>query len=112
MKQIVIFLLSAVLLCAAANAAEHYVATDGKASNPGTKARPWPTIGHALKKVKAGDTVIVKDGLYNGRISTSRSFSDWVTIKAENPYHVKLTNMRNGRGSDVLCVYTNNHSSP
>jgi len=39
---------------------------DPKASdeNPGTEAAPWKTIGRSLKGLNAGDTVLIKKGVY------------------------------------------------
>jgi hypothetical protein len=38
-------------------------------ANPGTESLPWLTIQHAADTVWAGDTVIVKPGAYNERIT-------------------------------------------
>ena len=34
----------------------------------GTAERPWKSIGHAASKVAAGDTVIIRDGIYRERV--------------------------------------------
>ncbi len=91
------------LLANMVHAATYYVATNGDDSNPGTSSQPWRSISAALSRVQGGDTVIVKDGTYTGTITTSRSFSDWVTLKAEHPYNAKLTNPSSG---SVLGIYT------
>jgi hypothetical protein len=44
----------------------HSQASDG---NPGTESQPWLTIQHAANSVRAGDTVIVKAGSYDERIT-------------------------------------------
>ena len=44
----------------------HPQASDG---NPGTESLPWRTIQKAANTVRAGDTVIVKPGTYNERIT-------------------------------------------
>ena len=43
----------------------YYVAKDGSDDNPGTEASPWLTIQHAADTIVAGDTVYVKNGIYN-----------------------------------------------
>ncbi len=55
-------------------------------SNPGTSSSPWSTIQKAANTVGAGDTVIVRSGVYNERISFnsghSGSAGNLVTFKA------------------------------
>ena len=50
----------------------YYVAPDGVDSNPGTRAQPWKTIGHAAETLAAGDTVVVMGGVY--RVSDALTF--------------------------------------
>src|SRR5512139_1738926 len=38
-------------------------------SNPGTEALPWLTIQHAAQVAVAGDTVLIKPGVYTGGIT-------------------------------------------
>jgi len=49
-------------------AATYYVSPSGSDTNPGTSDRPWRTISKAAGTVRAGDTVIVRDGSYDGGI--------------------------------------------
>ncbi|MDF0674224.1 MAG: right-handed parallel beta-helix repeat-containing protein [Nitrospira sp.] len=42
----------------------YYVATNGSDRNAGTEAAPWKTIGQAVDSMDAGDTAIVKGGVY------------------------------------------------
>lgn len=53
--------------------ATYYVSMTGQHSNPGTEARPWRTVQHAANKMRAGDTVYVKAGTYNERVTLSHS---------------------------------------
>jgi len=69
-------------------AAEYYVAQDGSGD--------FTSIQQAVNSVSGGDTIIVRDGTYTGYTSIDSTFSDWVTIKAENPYKTKLTNPSQG----------------
>ncbi len=48
----------------AANAATYVVAKNGRDANPGTAARPFLTIARAISRVRAGDTVVVRTGVY------------------------------------------------
>ncbi len=75
----------AVLLLAAgcASAATFYVATTGNDGNPGTSAKPWKTLQHAVNMVSPGDTILVEAGTYAGcRIGVSGSQTLPKTLKA------------------------------
>lgn len=45
-----------------------YVAPGGRDANPGTKRRPFATIAHALRKLRAGDQLLVRAGTYPERV--------------------------------------------
>jgi pimeloyl-ACP methyl ester carboxylesterase len=47
--------------------ATFYVAVDGRVESDGSLAQPWPSVEYALSKVGAGNTIIVKPGIYQGR---------------------------------------------
>jgi len=51
---------------ATAPAASFYVALGGRPENDGSSAKPWPSVEFALSKVGAGNTVIVRPGIYRG----------------------------------------------
>jgi hypothetical protein len=53
----------------------YYVSTTGSDSNPGTLSRPWRTIQHAADTVTAGDTVYVRNGVYNEVVTMKSSGS-------------------------------------
>jgi parallel beta-helix repeat protein len=55
-----------------ASATSLYVATTGSDNNPGTSAQPLRTIQAAADKVQAGQTVIVKGGVYYERVINIR----------------------------------------
>jgi Right handed beta helix region len=60
------------LLCAFVRAATHYVdqnATNASDNNPGTAALPWKTMTKSATASAGGDSVIVKSGTYNERIT-------------------------------------------
>ena len=48
-------------------------ADKGDDKNDGTMAKPWKTLGHALKKLKPGNTLYLRGGTYYERPSLSRS---------------------------------------
>ena len=54
----------------------YYVSTTGSDSNPGTLSRPWRTIQHAANTVTAGDTVYVRNGVYNEVVTMKSSGSE------------------------------------
>jgi hypothetical protein len=48
----------------------YYVATNGDDANPGTLSQPWRTVQHAADMMVAGDTVLIRSGIYNEQIIT------------------------------------------
>lgn len=85
-----------------AHAATIYVATSGNDSTgTGASDRPYKTIGVGLTKLSAGDTLIVQDGLYQNQANfindglhtiPSGTASAYTTIKAANPFKVRIQN--------------------
>ena len=61
-------------------------------SNAGTISAPWRTIGKAAIGVSAGDTVIVKAGTYNERVTLSRAgaVSGKITFKSDQKWGAKM----------------------
>jgi hypothetical protein len=58
-----------VMMMAAAgqvHAARLYVSTDGREANDGSREKPWPSVEHALSRVGAGNTIVVRPGFYRG----------------------------------------------
>jgi hypothetical protein len=53
------------LLATPPSGAQYYVATNGSDSNPGTLAAPFATLQHAASVTQPGDTVFVRQGIYN-----------------------------------------------
>ena len=62
----------------------HYVAMNGNDNNSGTESQPWRTISKAARIAKAGDTVYVKEGVYNEQVwvENSGSSNKWITFAA------------------------------
>lgn len=61
----------------------YYVAPNGDDSDPGTEAEPWATVDHAASTVVAGDTVYVKNGIYNEMVTVDNSgrAGNWITFQ-------------------------------
>ncbi|MCB8977927.1 MAG: hypothetical protein H6657_10930 [Ardenticatenaceae bacterium] len=79
-----------------------YVATTGSDSTgTGTSGNPWATITNALDNVPDGSVILVKPGVYNGRIRIRGTFPTGVTVRSEVPYQAILQN--NDR---VITAYT------
>ncbi len=51
----------------------YYVATNGSDANPGTAASPFRTIQHAARAAAAGDTVLVRAGVYEELLQPPQS---------------------------------------
>ncbi|MCB8924528.1 MAG: DUF1565 domain-containing protein [Ardenticatenaceae bacterium] len=80
----------------------YYVATTGNDSTgTGTSGNPWATITNALDNVPDGSLILVKPGVYNGRIRIRGTFPIGVTVRSELPYQAILQN--NDR---VITAYT------
>src|ERR1035437_259103 len=65
------------------SAGEYYVAQKDPAAgagNPGTVEKPFKTIGAALPKLKAGDTLLVKQGVYRECVHLGRGEGHWGTL--------------------------------
>ena len=67
----------------------YYVSSQGSNNNLGTKDNPWKTIDFAVSEdspVKAGDTILVKSGVYTEIITLGKSGDDklgHITLKAD-----------------------------
>lgn len=53
-----------ILIGSTMHAADYYVSPQGDDAGPGTKAKPFKTLSKAVKKARAGDTVILRKGTY------------------------------------------------
>lgn len=85
--------LSALSIAASAHAATYYVATTGSDSGAGATNSPFKTIAYAYSKANAGDTIIVKSGVYTEYkagygglyLNKDGTASAPITIKSEVP---------------------------
>jgi hypothetical protein len=82
-----------------------YVATPGTGgsdiSGDGSSAHPWATITHALTHVPDGSTILVKPGVYYGRVQLLGTFIQGVTVRSEIPYQAQLRY----NSTVVTCFY-------
>ena len=73
-------------------AGTYYVASNGSNSGTGSAASPWKTIEYAAANIPDdGSTVIVKSGMYSGRIRMNRIFTKKAYFRSEIPYKARLT---------------------
>jgi parallel beta-helix repeat protein len=80
---------SQVVAAAQATGNVYYVATNGNDSNPGTIEQPWKTIQKAANTLQAGDTVLIRGGVYVSELrdneiipSSSGTVDRYITYKA------------------------------
>ena len=69
-----------------------YVATNGvdSSANDGSIGQPWRTITYALDQVSDGTLILVRPGLYSGRVRIRGQFANGVTVRSEIPYQAQL----------------------
>ncbi|MGE3459039.1 MAG: right-handed parallel beta-helix repeat-containing protein [Kofleriaceae bacterium] len=79
-----LWMVAVALAPAVSNAETYYVATDGSDDAAGTEAAPWQSLQHAADEVKAGDTVIVRPGDYQGfQLETSGTEAAGIVFKGD-----------------------------
>lgn len=82
-----------------------YVATDGNDdSGDGSQSAPYATITHALDNIEDGGTILVKAGLYEGRVRIRGNFENGVTVRSQTAYMAKLR-----YDGTVITGYTNSN---
>ena len=87
----------------------YYVSPSGNDSNPGTKSQPWRRIQHAADMVTAGDTVYVRQGIYNEYIQLNRNgnSNNYIIFQAysdETPV-IEGVGMGIGTAVRIYCSY-------
>lgn len=86
---------------------EYYVATSGSDSNPGTLAEPFATIQHAADIMDAGDTCIIREGVYRETVTPARSgTADQPIIYMAYPNEEVVIN-----GADVVSGWSQHSNS-
>jgi hypothetical protein len=85
------------------SAATYYVAPDGNdSSGDGTPSNEWATISHALDNTRDSSMIVVREGIYTGRVTLRGAFKKGVVVRAEVPYRSRLRN-----SGKVITAYTN-----
>lgn len=86
----------------------YFVSLSGSDSNPGTSARPWRTISKAVNILKPGDTLYIREGIYDEtvHIRTSGTAANPILIlnyPGETPViDGRITMVKDGGGLLVL----------
>ena len=109
MKKHILFICIVLLLsamrphpAARADTNTYYVSTTGADSpSGGSESSPWATISYALTQVSDGSLILVKPGLYEGRVSLTGRFANGVTVRSEQPYRAQLRHT----ATVVICFY-------
>lgn len=107
-----LILVSSALLSVAspsALSADFFVSLSGNDSTgDGSASNPWRTIARAVNSgipAAGGDSVLVMDGEYSGMTMITRGFSAPVSVRAQNTYRARLTNIAGGM--EAIRVYVN-----
>lgn len=96
--------LACVVICASGFSETYSVSPDGSDSNPGTKQKPFKSIGKAASVMKAGDTCYIYPGIYRESVVLRERGT------AENPIRFVGAKDKNGNplvtinGTDVLTA--------
>ena len=93
MKKIFLLIFLLLMTQRAAMAATYYVdSQDGSDDYDGSDSSPFASLQKAADIVSAGDTVIVRDGIYYGPVNIlAKGEKDApITFKAENPGYEKV----------------------
>jgi hypothetical protein len=100
---VIVFVLNTMLTAIVCNAASYYVdGTKGNDSNKGTLRSPWKTIHKANTMLKAGDTAIIRAGVYkDAQIAPKNSGRKnvYITYKAhpeDEEHSVVIVSRSNG----------------
>ena|GEM_PF-1435049 len=95
-----------------AEAATYYVAKNGSDTNNGADTNPWLTVQRGVGALNAGDTLIIREGIYNETMTVSRSGTEnnYITIKGENGAILDGTGINASGGRSNNMVYLNNRS--
>ena len=75
-----------------------YIAPNGSDSNAGTYSQPWKTWANSFQRLNAGDTLIAKDGTYNG--AQGNGYPN-INCAAGQPY-------KNGTSTQLITVRAEN----
>ncbi|MEK7617369.1 MAG: metallophosphoesterase [Patescibacteria group bacterium] len=93
--------------------AAFYVASTGSDTNPGTESQPFKTIQKAVDSANVGNTVLVKAGTYQEKVTVSKSGTqdNYITIKnfgSDKPLIDASNNPLScggGHGANANCAF-------
>jgi len=68
-----LYVLLFLVVHSSAFATTYYVAKNGSDSNPGTEDNPWRTIQKAANTLQPGETVLIRQGVYQEKVKPGRS---------------------------------------
>lgn len=99
-------LLSFFVVHSPAFATTYYVAKYGSDSNPGTEAKPWLTIQKAANTLQAGDTVLIRQGTYQEKVTPYRSGTEgnYITYKTFGSEEVVIDAQHGVRDACIRVV--------
>jgi hypothetical protein len=88
-----------------------YVSPAGDDANPGTRERPWRTVGKAAATAVAGDTVLIGGGTYNERVVVANSGEPGrpITFRNYPGHHPVIDATGTGRGWGIVELRNRNH---
>jgi hypothetical protein len=110
---IIIILLSLLFPCffvysTSATGSTYYVSTSGSDSNTGSLAQPWKTIQKAANTVTQGDTVYIRGGTYNEKITLADvqgTSNSWITFAPYNNEEVTVDGNSKGGIYDGIFLF-------
>lgn len=83
-----------ILFTGSLSARQLYVSPTGQDNNPGTEARPFGSLHHAVNILQAGDSLLLRDGAYHITepvfISQQGHSDAWLTIMAYPGEHPRI----------------------
>jgi parallel beta-helix repeat protein len=95
--------LSSMFPNSSASAATYYVATNGSDSNPGTESYPWRTIQKAANMMLPGDTVLIRQGIYQEKVTPMVSGTEGRYITYRN-YGAETVVIDANNGTRDSCI--------
>lgn len=87
-----------------------YLSPQGSNHARGSQARPWRTLAAAVKRLQAGDTLLLESGTYRGGVVVAARGrpGQWITLAAAPHAHVLI----DGRGHEDDLYFYNDGFRP
>lgn len=86
-----------------------YVSPDGNDGASGDEANPWKTLQNAADQARAGDTILIRDGVYDEALTVNQSgsaaegFITFANYPGEHPV-IDGSSLEVGRGFSALIL--------